>query len=58
MGRSPGRFRHGSYGGWSRHAKEKSRACGGCLAAIARYQEDRRNRGKCAKGLGWPLSAR
>ena len=45
----------GTLRGWRWHVKNRVLACGLCLRAHALDQGARRNRGRCAKGLGWPL---
>ncbi len=49
---------HGTERGYQQHLKAREVPGKGCLTAHARAQEKREQRGKCAKGLGWPLEAR
>jgi transcriptional regulator with XRE-family HTH domain len=46
---------HGTDNGYKRHVKRMEVACTPCLRAHAAYQGEYNQRGKCAKGLGWPL---
>lgn len=53
-----GQQKHGTVGGYQMHVRYKTVPCLPCLAAKAarsRMKESRRNFGKCARGLGWPL---
>lgn len=40
----------GTYAGWNQHHRQGERACRPCLDAAARYQRERRKRGRCQSG--------
>lgn len=46
---------HGTDSGYKLHLKRRQLACAPCLHAHAVYHAERNKRGKCARGLGWPL---
>jgi hypothetical protein len=48
----------GTYSGMRWHLNRKQPVCGPCAHAASAWQADYRVRGKCAKGLGWPLTLR
>ena len=49
---------HGTERGYRQHNEDGTIPGNGCLVAHTRFVTDRRKRGKCAPGLGWPLEAR
>jgi hypothetical protein len=44
-----------SQAGYRRHLERGTVPCGMCLNEISVYQWERKYRGKCAAGLGWPV---
>jgi hypothetical protein len=48
----------GTAGGYVWHLNRKEPSCEPCLTAANAYRTDWRLRGKCAPGLGWPLTLR
>jgi len=63
VGRAAEPIRHGTNGGYQVHMLRGSEPCEACRAARRDYgrrrKQEQRARGKCARGLGWPvLSAR
>ena len=49
---------HGSRRGYNEHRRRGEYPCTPCAVALATYTQAYRQRGRCAKGLGWPLEAR
>ena len=45
----------GTERGYTQHASTRTVPCAGCLNAHARKEAERRDKGRCARGLGWPL---
>lgn len=45
----------GTMRGWRWHAKTSTVPCRACCHVYAVSVQRRRQRGKCARGLGWPL---
>lgn len=62
MGRRPLPREHGTMRGWAQHGYRHEKPCVPCAAVrrAARQvpQRNSRGKGKCARGLGWPLEAR
>ena len=48
---------HGTVRGYQQHRYAKTIACLPCCAAWTAQGKRRRDKGKCARGLGWPLEA-
>jgi hypothetical protein len=48
---------HGSDKGYHQHVRDKTLPCPGCLNAHAATATRNRDRGRCARGLGWPLES-
>jgi hypothetical protein len=46
---------HGTVRGYLQHRSAKTIACRICCLAWSADGKKRRDKGKCAKGLGWPL---
>lgn len=46
---------HGTVRAYQQHIRDRSVACRACLAAWRASHKQWRDKGKCAKGLGWPL---
>jgi hypothetical protein len=46
---------HGTVRGYHQHGYTKTTPCRACCAAWSAYGKRQRDRGRCAKGLGWPL---
>jgi hypothetical protein len=55
MGWGDRAHRPGTVAGYQHHRYYRSLPCLPCLQAWAAYQGKRKNRGRCAPGLGWPL---
>lgn len=46
---------HGTVRGYQQHQSAQTIACRPCLAAWSAAQKQSRDKGRCARGLGWPL---
>ena len=58
MTKRPYAREHGTARGYDQHQTRGEVPCGACLNGNAVDVQKRRNRGRCARGLGWPLEAR
>jgi hypothetical protein len=52
-----GQQTHGTEGGYQMHMQFKTPPCFPCRHALNVARAEQRQRGRCAKGLGWPLEA-
>ena len=55
MSRYTEKREHGSEKGYKQHLRHGEIPCGGCYSGHSAHETNRRRKGRCARGLGWPL---